>query len=160
MQQNENAIAIYKKLGFQVAREFSVLRATKPAPAAACQTVRYLPFADFIPEAVPGCTGPVPSFEHSTGILRRNPELYEVALPEGQQPPSAFCIFDKDRGSIVQLGYSDLSALKGIVAQLLLRFEAITAKNIDLRDIEVLELLQSAGFAEAVRQFEMVKVMG
>ena len=159
LQQNEKAIAIYKKLGFQVARGFSVLKSSSPAPATDCQPVRCLPFADFRPEAVQGCTGPTASFEHSTGILRLNPEQYEVAVPEGQQRPSAFCIYDKSSGNLVQLGYADAADLKPILAQLLTRFETMVAKNIDLGDTQALELLRSMGFTELVRQFEMVKAM-
>lgn len=159
LQQNEKAIAIYKKQGFQAARAFSVLKSTKSAPKADVLPVRCLPFAEFCPESVQSCIGPLPSFEHSTEILRLNPELYEVAVPEGQNPPSAFCIFDKRGGHIVQLGCTDMSALKSIVTQLLSRFETITAKNIDLRSTEVLELLQALGFTELVKQFEMVKTI-
>lgn len=57
----------------------------------------------------------------------------------------------------MQIGYSDIQDLRLIIKCLLSKYDSITAKNIDLNEYQVLKLLYSLGFNQAVKQFEMVK---
>lgn len=156
LQQNDRAIQAYKKQGFSILRGLHVLRfpsgAHTDAPAA-----ERLALERFDAAGTRGCLCVRPSFEHSTGILRRNPGLYAVARRQSGPSLTAFCIFSKADGRIVQMGYSDLEELKAIVQELAAEFGGITIKNVDEAYPNVLEMLCSAGAVEAARQFEMVK---
>lgn len=70
---------------------------------------------------------------------------------------SAFCVFSKADGQILQLGCRSVEELKPVIQSLLSRVHPLTAKNIDQKEREVLEMLAALGFKTAAKQFEMVK---
>ena len=156
LQQNEGAIRLYKKQGFSVTREFAVLRASAPTGSAERGKVEYMEFDRFDLDHMGQCRQIGPSYEHSTGLLRRNPELYEVAYRR-EDGVSAFCVFSKADGQILQLGCRSVEELKPVIQSLLSRVHPLTAKNIDQKEREVLEMLAALGFKTAAKQFEMVK---
>lgn len=155
LQQNERAIQLYQKQGFSVVREFSVLRAEQAEPQPA-GPVEYASYSAFDFGRTAGCHRADPSYEHSDPILNRNRELYEVAYA-AEEEITAFCVFAKDGGRLLQLGWKSLADLRQVLQALLGRYHTITAKNIDRREGELLELLETLGFQEIARQFEMVK---
>lgn len=157
LQQNEKAVALYQKQGFSVCREFVVLHAdTSGGSAPASDGVKVAEYKDFPFEAANGCHCPLPSYEHSETVIRRNPELYGVISAKSKESV-AFCVYAKENGSIVQLGYQSIDCLERILHRLLMRYGKLTAKNIDAGEREVLDLFGHLGFKEVARQFEMEK---
>lgn len=158
LQQNERAVRLYKNLGFEIAREFSVLKAAeKKLPEAVKRKASCIEYTEYYKLDMSNCYCPVPSFEHSTGIIQRNPHLYQILYLENTNKITAFCVFEKERGSIVQFGYADQGDLSIIIENMLNQYKTITVKNIDLQETDLLHTLSSLGFEEVVKQFEMVK---
>ena len=157
LQQNEKAIALYQKQGFSVCREFVVLHGDGSCcSVSAPDNVEFTEYEDFPFEAVNACHCPLPSYEHSEAVVRKNPELYGVASAKRERA-FAFCVYAKADGSIVQMGYQKIEDLNLVLCSLLARYRSLTAKNIDEEEREVLELFRCLGFKEVARQFEMEK---
>lgn len=160
MQQNDKAISMYKKQDFTITREFSVINASNYDKEIINTRVEYIEFNDFDWNKVSHCNCVNPSYEHSTNILKINSNCYSVARSQENDKISAFCVFSKENGSIIQLGYTDINELKLIVKQLLSKFNNIIVKNIDVIYSNLLEMFYSIGFNEVAKQFEMVKNIG
>lgn len=160
LQQNEKAIALYQKQGFSVCREFVVLQAdASRCTVSASENVEFTDYEPLSFQKDVFCHCPLPSYEHSDAVIRQNPELYGLALVKrGEQ--AAFCLYTKADGSIVQMGYQNIEELEVILQNLLVHYGAVTAKNIDAEEQEVLKLLCRLGFKEVARQFEMEKQIG
>ncbi|MEG0177360.1 GNAT family N-acetyltransferase [Anaerorhabdus sp.] len=159
LQQNDKAISSYRKQGFTVTREFSILSISNYNEEIEHKEVKYINFTDFDLKKISPCNYVKPSYEHSTNILKINPNLYEVAFTQDNNTICAFSVFSKEDGRIIQLGYTDINQLKLVIEQLLSKFNNITVKNIDVVYLEVLKLLHSLGFCEVCQQFEMVKTI-
>lgn len=157
LQQNDKAIQAYKKQGFHILREFYVLKASTSMEETTDLRVEYLDMEKFDLRIISHCNDLQPSFEHSTNILKKHPGLYTVAYKQKDQKITAFCIFSKEDGHILQIGYTDICELKRIVQSLMLKFGNIIIKNIDRNYVQILEMLDSIGFIEVAKQFEMVK---
>lgn len=157
LQQNTRAIRLYKRHGFAIKREYVVLRSSGMAAQDEIFSVKEKDFSQFDLRTVEHCISPQPSFEHCTDVLRKNPHLYGVRYWEREEQISAFCIFRRQNGAIVQLGYQDLSDLRRIVQGIQAEYSDVTVKNIDGTYSQLLDMLLSLGFREAARQFEMCK---
>lgn len=156
LQQNDRAVSLYKRQGFSIVREFVVLNACGPIEETVHDKVKYLSYNEFDFNKVKHCKLVRPSYEHSTNILKLNPDFNNIAYVE-DGTISAFCVFAKENGQILQLGYRNIQDLRLIIQCLLSTFNNIMAKNIDMKELEVLEMLYSIGFKEVTKQFEMVK---
>lgn len=159
LQQNDKAISLYKNQGFTVTREFSILKASSYTKGTVNEGVEYIEFNNFDLNQISHCNCVNPSYEHSINILKINPNFYSVSYKQKNDKITAFCIFSKQDGRIIQLGYTDLFQLKIIVEHLLSKFENISVKNIDVIYSEVLSMFHSLGFNEVTKQFEMVKTI-
>lgn len=156
LQNNDRVLSLYKKLGFSVVREFSVLNAQKAEESSCCNKVRFTDFNSFCFEKAIDCTCIEPSFEHCTHILKLNPDQYSVAYTQDKEL-TAFCVFSNEGGKILQLGYKDICDLKLIIKSILSRHGNVTAKNIDMSATQVIAMLKSIGFIQVAEQYEMVK---
>lgn len=160
LQQNQKAIHAYQKQGFAICRAFSVLKASHRTPDSDACSIAQVGLDAFDFEKARQCVCVPPSFENSTAILMRNPASYAVAYQEQENGIGAFCVFQKQRGQLMQLGYADLSQLEEILQWLFSQYPEIVIKNIDKSYPQVMELLLSLGAQEVTEQFEMVKVLG
>lgn len=73
---------------------------------------------------------------------------------------SGFCVVSRENGSIHQIGYCSLQALGEIILYLQESYARPIAKNIEVAEKPVMDLLQRMGFEEKCRQYEMVKNVG
>lgn len=160
LQQNHKAINAYQKQGFAVCRAFSVLKAPHLTSDSGACPITQVDLDAFDFEKAHRYVCVPPSFENSTGILMRNPASFAVVYREQENGIGAFCVFQKQRGQLMQLGYADLAQLKEILQWLFSQYLEIVIKNIDKRYPQVIELLVSLGAQEVTEQFEMVKVLG
>lgn len=160
LQQNQKAIHAYQKQGFAICRAFSVLKASHHTPDSDACSMTQVDLDAFDFEKARQCVRVPPSFENSTVILMRNPASYAVAYQEQKNGIGAYCVFQKQRGQLMQLWYADLAQLKEILQWLFSQYPEIVIKNIDKSYPQVIELFQSLGAQEVTEQFEMVKVLG
>lgn len=159
LQQNLKAIELYKKYGFSVEREYLVLGSDGvPVSGGAAQVVE-TEYSAFDEGLTAGCTIVRPCYEHSTDVLRRNPQLYRVWYTERQKGLSAFCVFCKENGAVLQMGYAELSDLEKMILRLTSMFSSVVIKNIDTDNDEVIEMLHAINYKDLARQFEMSKAL-
>lgn len=154
LQQNDRAIALYQRNGFAVTREFAVLQAGGSSELPSSERVRYAGFAEFDFQKASGCKRNDPSYEHSDHVLRQNPDCYEVAYLQ-EESISAFCVFSKSNGQILQLGWKAIPDLREVIGAVFTRYPHAAAKNIETSEREVLQMMDSLGFQTVARQFEM-----
>lgn len=159
LQQNQKAINAYQKHGFSVCRAFSVLKAFHRTPDFDTFSMTQVDLDAFDFEKAHQCVCVPPSFENSTAILMRNPASFAVAYREQENGIGAFCVFHKQRGKLMQLGYADLSQLEEILRWLFSQYPEIVIKNIDKSYPQVMKLLLSLGAQEVAEQYEMIKVL-
>ena len=157
LQQNDKTVQAYKKQGFTIVREFYVLKASTSIQEITDSKVEYIDMDKFDFNKISHYNYVQPSYEHSTNILKMNPNFYTVAYRQEGHEITAFCIFSKENGYIFQLGYTDICELKIIIQCLMSKFSNIIIKNIDKNYSQILETLYSIGFIEVAKQFEMVK---
>ena len=150
LQGNDHAISIYRKKGFSVLREYSVLLGSG-AKSGWDSRVAAVPYEEFVPFVT--AVSVEPSFEHTTHNVDQNPQLYEVLYLDNR----AYCIYAKRNGEIIQMHYNQLDALRDVMSALVERYPRAMAKNVDFRYGDVLQMLTEAGFKEITRQFEMVR---
>lgn len=148
LQSNHHAVSIYRKKGFSIRREYSVLTASGPRQNWD-QPVPVIPYPDF--KAFPTEFSVDPSYEHTSHTVSRNPQLYEVLCLENQ----AYCIYAKRNGELIQLHYNDPDALKEVLSALIRRYPSAMAKNIDFTCPHVIDMLKELGFKEILKQYEM-----
>lgn len=160
LQQNEGAIRLYQKHGFGVDREYVVLQSENETPQNTPFPGEEAEYSQFDFSRVTNCIRVRPSFEHSTGVLQKNPHLYGVRYLQEEKRISAFCVYAKRNGDLIQMGYEQLPALKLIVQSLLSTFPNVNVKNVDTSYTDVMELFSSLQFKEVTRQFEMSKKLG
>lgn len=158
LQDNSRAISLYEKNGFSIVRSLSVYRA-KGNKAKINNSVQFLPLSEFDRNFTQNCTQVKPSFEHSDNVIKSCASFYNVAYLQNNGIVSAFCIYDKASGRLIQLGYDDISFLKSILMHIAASYPAVTAKNIDTSFKEVTEALEHAGFNEIIKQYEMAKAL-
>ena len=156
LQQNERAVALYKRQGFFIAREFVVLNGSAQKGSRQSERVQYADFAGFDFQLASVLNRSIPSYEHSDHILKLHPDRCHVAYIKVQDI-SAWCIFSNTTGQIFQLGWNNISDLQEVVQSLLVRYPQITAKNIEATQHEVLEMLASLHFKVVAKQYEMVR---
>ena len=150
LQSNHHAVSIYRKKGFFIRREYSVLTASGPKGDWDSR-VAAVPFEAF--EAFPTEFSVEPSFEHTLYAVNQNPQLYEVLYLENM----ACCIYAKKNGEIIQMHYQELDALKEVMTALTARYPRAMAKNVDLCCRDVIRMLTQIGFVEITRQYEMAR---
>lgn len=150
LQSNHHAVSIYRKKGFSVLREYSVLTATGPRQVEG-KPVDVIAYQDF--DAFSTTFSVEPSFEHTLHTISQNPQLYEVRYLEGE----AYCIYAKKNGEIIQMHYNGLDALKKVLSDLVNRYPSAMAKNVDFVYCDVIQMLLEIGFVEITKQYEMVR---
>ena len=154
LQENDTAVSAYRKQGFRVSREFLVLSAElNQETELKIENVKECPYAGF---EIPGYgTCADPSFEHSTEILRRQEQTYNVAYTGDPGKETAFCVFTSGHCNAVQYGGTDLGNLRDIFAYLLKSRGSVYIKNLDAKCTDVYGMLKELGFEEVTRQYEM-----
>lgn len=157
LQQNDRAKALYERNGFSVVREFSVMQLTKAFEISDNESIQIMKFTEFDFSDVNGLALVKPSYEHSYNVIKKTPNLYNVAYFEKNSRITAFCVYDADHGNIVELGYYNIFDLKEVLKYIACNYEVIIAKNIDTSYCSVMEMLTSIGFEQIASQYEMVK---
>lgn len=150
LQSNHHAVSIYRKKGFSVLREYSVLTASGPRQDGD-HSVPDVPYQNF--ETFLTTFSVEPSFEHTSHTINQNPQLYEVLYLKNR----AYCIYAKRNGEIIQMHYNDLAALKEVMSALSHRYPSAMAKNVDCSCCDVIEMLMEIGFVEVTKQYEMAR---
>lgn len=155
LQQNTPAISLYQRHGFSITREFVVFNRSASSESQIPEKVQYSAFSAFDFGETDGIHRNKPSYEHTDSLLNLCPDLYDFAYIK-KQDISAWCVFDKRPGEILQFGWDCIQDLREIVQWLLVRYPSITVKNMDSTEHKLLDMMASLSFRTVARQYEMV----
>lgn len=155
LQQNTPAISLYQQYGLFITREFVVFSGSASSESQLPEGVQYTALSSFAFPKEDGIHRNEPSYEHADSLLQLCPELYDVAYIK-KQNISAWCIFEKRTGQILQLGWDCIQDLREIVRWLLARYPSVTVKNIDSTERKLVDMMVSLPFRTVARQYEMV----
>lgn len=168
---NEPAIAIYKRQGYSVTREFichtaqaSELRVT-PAEHPICKISEA--DVDAI-EPLAGFCDFVPSWQNGMASIRRGYTRLRcfLAIVDGEESPVGYGVIDPTQGDIAQIAVARNWRRKGVARSLLAEMlgcnqaTVVKALNIESTCRSLPAFLSAFGIGESSRQFEMMRTIG
>ena len=178
LQHNTGAYSVYKKLGFEVSREFSYfvqeasqVRIPERALASGYE-IREISageisgiggLGEFGGFGDLGAFGDfAPSWQNSNEAIARRAEDFRVFVAMNHWKPAGYCIFDPVSGDVTQIAVAEAHRRKGIASALL--NEALKANrhtNIKIVNTEpgctsITDFLASCGITPKGKQFEMI----
>lgn len=169
LQDNEKAIAVYRKLGFKTTRELRCFRQARDILLAKAANLR-MPDAsiasvsiDEIRRASSFCDF-TPSWQNSIESISRAGADLTLLGAYTHGILAGYCVCDPPTGDITQLAVSPGCRRKGIgsllLSEAIARITTANAKvlNIDAADDAMPRFLLSRGFAPAANQFEMIRL--
>lgn len=167
LQHNTNAVSVYKKLGFEVSREFNYFvqqASLVRIPAKA------LPEGYVIREISSGqiddivnCGDFNPSWQNSIEAIRRRPADFRVYLALDGDKPVGYCIFEPVSGDVTQIAVADAFRRRGIASALLKEaLETNLHGNVKVVNTEIgctgiTNFLATCGIPLKGKQFEMIR---
>ena len=165
LQHNTKAVSVYRKLGFEVTREFNYFSQEREAvdvPAKAFQspyTIRRIDTRDC--EEVSGFWDFRPSWQNSPESIARSPEDFVSLGAFSGERLIGYCAFEPASGDITQLavdkGFRGRGVGSRLLAEMLRLNEAGTVKivNTDIACEAVTRFLERRNIPVRGRQFEM-----
>lgn len=156
LQDNNTAIKIYQHKGFKITRQMVVcLAPTISASFKLDGEIKDL--LKFKSELTRPRTVIEPSFEHCDEIILTNHDIYQVIC--NYQNGLNYCVYDRNKGHIVRIGYDDLMAIRGLVGYLTTSYPGLMIKNVAAQHQELLTILWDLGYQKTADQYEMVKII-
>jgi len=165
LQHNSGAVSLYRRLGFEVSREFnyytqstaqlrlpSIEKDYKILAAKLNEKERMSSFWDH-----------PPSWQNSFDAVDRAPEDFLILGAYKDSKLIAYCIFEPGSGDITQIAVEKGYRRKGIASLLLLetirlnKHDSVKAINYQTDQINFNHLMDSFGISKKGQQFEMIK---
>lgn len=167
LQHNTKAVLLYRKLGFEVIREFNYFTQTtsqlrrpsiekdsayKILPAKLSEKARMRTFWD-----------QAPSWQNSFDAVERAPGDFLILGAYKDSKLLGYCIFEPVSGDITQIAVEKGYRRKGIASLLLLEtiksnmHASVKAINYPTEQIHFSSLMDSFGISKKGQQFEMIK---
>lgn len=167
LQHNSKAVSLYRKLGFEVSREFNYFTQTtsqlhlpsiekvsdyKILPAKLSEKARMSAFWD-----------QVPSWQNSFDAVERATEDFLILGAYKDSELLGYCIFEPGSGDITQIAVEKRYRREGIASLLLLEaiqsnlYDSVKAINYPIEQTGFSSLMESFGISLKGQQFEMIK---
>jgi ribosomal protein S18 acetylase RimI-like enzyme len=168
LQHNTAAVSVYRKLGFEVSREFNYYRAEigdvrLENPKGNTCTIRETEPAA-LRETAPSFWDFTPSWQNSFEAVERAPEDFETLGAYDGDRLVGYVIFEPGAGDITQIAVSKTHRRQGIGSALLgemlrlNRAPGIKCINTEIgRDDAIAGFLQAKNITQTGKQFEMIK---
>ncbi len=167
MQHNEKAVSLYRRLGFEVSREFNYFtRATSQLhlPSISKESgYRILPAKLSEKARMSIFWNHPPSWQNSFNAVERVPGDFLILGAYKDSKLLGYCIFEPGSGDITQIAVEKGYRKKGIASLLLLeaiqlnRHDSVKAINYMTDDTGFTGLMKSFGITLKGQQFEMIK---
>ena len=167
LQHNTKAVSVYRKLGFETAREFNYsiqqdaqVHLGPKIPDIAC-TVTPVDVGRFAPD--PQFWDFMPSWQNSPEAIRRAAGDFAGLSARAEGTQVGYCIFEPVSGDIALIAVDKRYRRRGIATSLLreaLRLnkaDSVKAINTEAGCESLTAFLEAANIAVTGRQFEMVK---
>lgn len=157
---NENALHIYKKLGYEISRTVSCFRGKVVVPTCTC-TFETRPF-DPSDETFSRFWNHKPTYQNTLATIKRNAHLHEALGIFDDGKLMGYIIYVKNSGRVKQFGVHPNHRRKGIGQQLFCEVrrrnpdQDIFIINSDNSDAGTQAFLVSIGLSVFLEQFEMV----
>ena len=163
--ENEPAVNLYKKLGFEIQRELLFLESTDklvPDPGVSRDAEIRGNSADDLATMTEGWDGK-PSWQNSNEAVKRSEALKTIlgAFVDGSL--AGYIVFSTGLGRVAQFFVHRSFRNKGIGARLLAEMESRTKEGAKMQVINVdralkgsVEFLRKRGFKEVLAQYEMI----
>ena len=167
LQHNTKAVSVYKKIGFEVSREFNYFickneelqinpssknKDFEIIKIGLNQCISMIDFWDFIP-----------AWQNSFDSITRKPDDFIIVGATIRNQVVGYCIFDPKSGDITQIAVNKKHRRKGIASLLLedvLRYNqhsSVKAINTEVGCKSINDFLQSVGISITGKLFEMIK---
>lgn len=167
LQHNNAAVSLYKKLGFEVSREFNYF--SEEVDKLSLPTPVLLPGLEIKPVSLPQIEAPdsfrdfTPSWQNSFEAIGRNLKEFKIsgAILDGEMV--GYCVFEPLSGDITQLAVGRGHRRQGIASALLenaLKFnqnDSVKCINTEISCESLTGFLESRGITLKGKQFEMIK---
>jgi len=167
IQHNSTAVSLYRRLGFEVSREFNYFTesSSQLSLASISQNSNYLILPADLSDKVRMSTfwDHPPSWQNSFDAVERAPEDFLILGAYCDDKLVGYCIFEPGSGDITQIAVEMEYRRKGIASLLLLeaiqsnRYESVKAINYMTDQTDFSQLMDSFGISKKGQQFEMIK---
>ncbi len=166
LQHNTKAFSVYKKLGFEVSREFNYFTQNNEGISLISKDVAGIYFKQT------GLSGKesmstfwdfTPSWQNSFEAIERNPGDFIIMGAFMNKVLVGYCIFEPNSGDITQLAVEKEHRRKGIATNLLKdalklnSHNSVKAINTEINCQSITKFLESNGISLQGKQFEMIK---
>jgi acetyltransferase, GNAT family protein len=166
LQHNTKAVSVYRKLGFEVTREFNCFVQKNEA----VRNEVLVPDHFTISQVRSGTSGTIPDFwdfapswQNSLESIRRVPEglVGRGVFIDGKL--AGYCVFEPASGDVTQLAVDRRFRRRGIASLLLRemtklnRYETIKVINTDITCDSITRFLKAKNIGVTMTQFEMIK---
>jgi len=167
LQHNTKAVSLYRKLGFEVSREFNYfseeveklnLQVKNPAAAAQIKLLSQMEI-----ESLSAFHDFNPSWQNSFSAIARNPGDFKMLGASLDGKLVGYCVFEPVSGDITLLAVDREHRRQGLATGLLIHAlefnqnDAVKCINTDTECDSISPFLQSMGIPMKGKQFEMIK---
>jgi Acetyltransferases len=168
LQHNTGAVSLYRKIGFEVTREFYYFRTKAGKVKNEVKAVSDYLIREINIEKYPSISSFgdfYPSWQNSFESIQRSPEKFVTLGVFSGEKPVGYCVFEPVAGDVTQIGVDKEYRRKGIGSLLLkemLRLnknDSIKFINTDIRCTSINAFLKSKNIEPTGKQFEMVKTI-
>lgn len=167
LQHNTNAVSLYKKLGFEVTREFTYFQTDTDQilPSKITQNGVFRIEATDLSEKqrMSSFCDHIPSWQNSFEAVERSPEDFLILGAYRADSLVGYCIFAPESGDITQLAVGKIHRREGVASLLLQKalqsnqHDSVKAINYQTDLTGFTRLMTSLGITLRGQQFEMVK---
>ena len=167
IQHNSNAVSLYRRLGFEVSREFNYF--TESSSQLRLPSIvkdsnySVLPAKLSDKEKMSSFWDHPPSWQNSFDAVERAPDDFLILGAYGDDKLVGYCIFEPGSGDITQIAVEKEHRRKGIASLLLLeaiqsnKYDSVKAINYLTDQTDFSHLMDSFGISKKGQQFEMIK---
>lgn len=167
LQHNDNAVSVYRKLGFETSREFNYY----VCPKSAIRILTGMPATGYClrPTDLQSCVAASdfmdfqPSWQNSFASIERSPEDFRSLGVFFEEQLVGYCIFEPGAGDITQLAVDSVHRRRGVGSLLLAeaigqcKSDQLKIINTDIACDTMTRFLEAVDIPLSGRQFEMIR---
>ena len=167
LQHNTTAVSLYRRLGFEVSREFNYFTLSNSQlrlPSISSESnYQILPVNLKKKEQMRSFWDHQPSWQNSFDAVERSPEDFLIFGAYKDEKLHGYCIFEPGSGDITQIAVEKIYRRKGIASLLLLeaiksnQYDSVKAINYLTDQTDFSHLMDSFRITKRGQQFEMIK---
>lgn len=167
LQHNTGAVSVYRKIGFEVSREFNYFQQKNQEVRNEAHypdlpySIRLVDINDY--DEMPDFWDFEPSWQNSFESIRRSPEDFISLGVFDEENLIGYCVFDPISGDVTQIAVDKNYRRKGVASVLLEemlklnKHDSIKVINTDVNCDSITDFLKAKNIDLRGKQFEMIK---